>query len=280
LDSPWLRGVNGEKTGFDLAPPLFLSVDQAREVRSVDARVSARLYTCIQTIVPEYLMCVTFFIRTFQAGNSAACEINVSTLGPPSRDWDYIRTRLRVYNREQKKGQVDTEYSATRRGTKTHLGGLLMAVGNGLQNSPAVFTSSTRKADLLSLEAFDWEALRHEQDQASKIAENSEFWPGVYTGLVSWREKYSLTFTTDFFGNTESRAVLRTLYDRICRSALNRLKELRFDISDYQDESGRFSINSESIEQLVVGERVFVDRKPKQADERKEAGGNAGEAQK
>src|SRR5439155_9496900 len=121
-------------------------------------------------------------------------------------------------------------------------------------NGSAVFKSRVRRPDILKLEAFDEEALEHEKKQAERIAEGGELWPGLFTGLVNWREHHSLTFTTDFFGNTESRAVLKTLYDRICRSVLGRLKELGFDISDYQDESGKFAINADSIEQLVVGE--------------------------
>jgi len=45
-------------------------------------------------------MCLTFFVRTFIAGTSAACEVNVCTLGPPVADWDYIRDKLRIHRRE------------------------------------------------------------------------------------------------------------------------------------------------------------------------------------
>jgi len=72
-----------------------------------------------------------------------------------------------------------------------------------------------------------------------------------------------VTFTTDFFGNTESQALLGTLYDRICRSGLCRLKEAGFDISDYQDESGRLNIKSDLIEQLVIGEKIYMKPKSK-----------------
>ncbi len=61
-----------------------------------------------------------------------------------------------------------------------------------------------------------------------------------------WHEQPSITCTGDFFGNPESRALLRTLYDRICRSALGRLKELGFDVSDYQDASGKLAIRADS----------------------------------
>jgi len=73
-------------------------------------------------------------------------------------------------------------------------------------------------------------------------------------------------FTSDFFGNTESRALLRTLFDRITRQALSTMKELQYDISDYQDDNGRFTINADKIEQLVMGEKVYVDPKKRKKD--------------
>jgi hypothetical protein len=265
-NSPWLRKEDG-LTERDGSPPLFIPQQPIERIQSTDERASVRVYSCIQAFVPEYLMCVTFFVRTFLAGNSAACQVNVCTLGPPSSDWDYIRRRLRAYDREQSKSQGKSDTSRPAAANMTALGSYLQAVGNNLENTPAAFKSKTHKSSILKMDAFDEEALKYEKEQAERIAKNSEFWPGLYTGLDNWRERHSLTFTNDFFGNTESRAVLQTLYDRICRSALNQLKELGFAISDYQDESGKLSINTDSIQQLVVGEKVYMDRKPNQAAE-------------
>jgi hypothetical protein len=111
----------------------------------------------------------------------------------------------------------------------------------------------------LKIDPYDPEALEHEREEAERLQENSGYWAGIYTAQVSWRELHSSSFTNDFFGLTESRAILRTLYDRICRSALGRLKSLGYDISDYQDDSGKLTISTERIDQLVVGERVYVD---------------------
>jgi hypothetical protein len=132
-----------------------------------------------------------------------------------------------------------------------------------MEHSSPPFKALKYKTNIMKLWPFDSKAQSHENRQVERIAKNSLFWSGVHTQLVNFREVYSMTFTTDFFGNTESRAVVKTLYDRICRSALCRLKEIGFDISDYQDESGRFSINADSIEQLVVGEQVYMERKRK-----------------
>jgi hypothetical protein len=113
------------------------------------------------------------------------------------------------------------------------------------------------------MKPFDKKAHEHERKQVEKLVDSSERWAGLFTSMPNWREWNSLTFTRDFFGNVESRALLGTLYDRICRSALCRLKEAGYDISDYPDESGRFNIKSDLIEQLVIGEEIFVGRKSK-----------------
>jgi hypothetical protein len=270
-DSPWLRvaGRTGERS---VAPPLFLANDHVSDVRAIDPDASVRAYSCIQAMVPEYLMCLTFFVRTFLAGNSAACEVNVSTLGPPRFDWNYIRSRLLVHDRERrKKDRPDRRRLGLKRLKTTPLGSSFEQT-RGVLEASAPFQGQVNASDVLAVEPFNAEDLANENKLVDVIAENSQFWPGYNTMLVNWRECHSVTFTTDFFGNTESRALLGTLYDRICRSALCRLKELGFDISDYQNESGKFAIHADAIEQLVVGEQVYMERKPSESGDGARAG--------
>jgi hypothetical protein len=276
--SPWLRfadadgemlsfhrsGRVGEGSSANDRPPLFIPKAHLDEAREIDGQASVRVYTVVQAVLPEYLMCVTFFVRTFLAGNSAACEVIVSTLGPPSPDWEYVRNRLRIYDREQDPELPDSTPHGKRPVEYSSLGIRLVKVRFNLEAGSKPFTSPARDFSVKKIKPFDEDALRHEKEQVAKIADTGGLWPGYYTGLVNWREWYSLTFTPDFFGNTESRATLKTLYDRICRAALNKLKDLGFDIRDYQDESGHFSINADAIEHLVVGERVYMDKKPKE----------------
>jgi hypothetical protein len=257
-DSPWLQA--------DGAPPLFVE-RAAGPVQPADPHASTRVYTCIQAVAEEYLMCMTFFVRTFLAGNSAACEVNLSTLGPPDRDWHYIRQRLRLYERECGRGPFHPDPDRPMSHRTSSLGRRLRVLRDELDNPHVTFTGTLQRADVMRLKPFDPVALEQESREAARVAERSETWAGLYTGLVNWREQHSLTFTNDFFGSTESHALLRTLYDRICRAALSRLKELGYDISDYQDTSGRFAIKAESIEQLVIGEHVYMKKKPAKAKE-------------
>lgn len=262
------QNAEEDNWGRDDMLPLYLPESRLPFVQSVDGRASVRVYTCIQAVAPEYLMCLTFFVRTFLAGKSAACEVNVSTLGPPAFNWDSVRDRLRVYEWELRGRRADPYRLSPAPARITPLGARLRRIGLALGDAPSPFQDSTDKPEVLHLEPFDEEANFDEKRQVDRIAGKSQLWPGSYTAMTNWREWYSLTFTSDFFGNTESRALLKTLYDRICRSALGHLKGLGFDISDYQDESGKFSINADSIEHLVVGERVYVDQQANKALER------------
>src|SRR5262249_55137404 len=155
---------------------------------------------CMQAVVPEYLMCLTFFVRTFLAGNSAACEVSVSTLGPPSADWDDIRNRLRIYDREKAGKKHDQETWSRRKFQITTRGAWRVAVRYALENRSSVFKSAGGMDDALHFKAFEEEGMRHEKEQADRIVESTEHWPGLYTQLPNWRELHSLTFTTDFFG--------------------------------------------------------------------------------
>ena len=171
-------------------------------------------------------MCLTFFIRTFLAGNSAACEVNVSTLGPPSPDWDYVRNRLRVYDREQGTDKADGRPPSPSPSRVTSLAVRLRIARFFLENR--TWCSRTlphgRRPEAQSVRQGGDRP--RAQTGLERMVEKSGIWPGIHTGMTNWRELYSLTFTNDFFGNTESQAVLKTLYDRICRSALDQLKEL------------------------------------------------------
>ncbi len=284
--SPWLRQSAASKhpllamvRGPDRplpgegGPPLFIDADDMSRVQEIDPEASVRVYTCVQALVPEYLMCVTFFIRTFLSGNSASCEVCVSTLGPPRGDWNYIRGRLSLYERQKKKSAGNSKIDREQLQKASALGLRLLRIRLILENTSDTFKSKQKHGEVHKLDPFDQEAREHEQKEIKQIAENKEMWAGIFTEQINWREWNSLTFTTDFFGNPESRAVVQTLYDRICRSALLRLKDLGFDISDYKDDKGKFSLRADKIEQLVVGERVYMEKnaeknsaKPKETD--------------
>jgi hypothetical protein len=279
-NSPWL-----ESDEWDMLtrPPITLKAKDLVDIHERDPRASVRIYTCIQAVVPQYSMCLTFFVRTFLAGNSAACEVNVCTLGPPVHGWDFVRDKLRAHKREGRVKTFNEENTEEKRPEKlSHLGARLENVRFSVENSSMIFRNPMVLYKLDEIKPFDEDALKHEKTQVKAITKNSDLWPGLFTSTTNWREAYSLVFTEDFFGNTESRAILRTLFDRISRAALSSMKELNYDISDYQDDNGKFNINAEKIEQLVLGENVKVNnkkrKKDKDADNEAKPAANVGES--
>jgi hypothetical protein len=83
-------------------------------------------------------------------------------------------------------------------------------------------------------------------------------WPGRLTPLGNWREDYSLTFTNDFFGSTEALASIKTLYQQISSTILDTFDSMGFDITDYRDREGKYSINAEKIDRLIIGEEIKI----------------------
>jgi hypothetical protein len=91
-----------------------------------------------------------------------------------------------------------------------------------------------------------------------RVADENVFWPGYYSYYRNWREINSLTFTTHFFGKPESLAAVRALYTQVSRAILDGLDLNGYNVSDYRDEKGVYSIHADKIDQLVVGERVTI----------------------
>ena len=94
--------------------------------------------------------------------------------------------------------------------------------------------------------------------ELKELMEVTTTWPGRLTPLENWRESYSLTFTNDFFGSTEALASIKTLYQQISRTILVTFDSMGFDITDYRDREGKYSINAEKIDRLIIGEEIKI----------------------
>ncbi len=254
-DSKWL---DEEKT-----PILWLDRYALGYVREIDPRASARTYFAAQVLFAQYMTVATFFVRIFWAGHSASCSVAVTTLGPPGVDWDYLNVRLMKHEREKEEETQPHEIRSAfvSKEEQDALGYLTLLRAWSQDKTPFQANLDAKEIKKLSITA-DNEARREEYEKEFKrVLRQSVMWPGSYYKLFpNWRENNSFTFTTDFFGRPEAIASVRALYDQISRTALDTLDTLGFDISDYRDKEGKYSINAEKIDQLVVGERVHIDQ--------------------
>jgi hypothetical protein len=262
IDSVWLDR--------DKAPILWINKNELANARTVDPKASVRFYFATQILFPQYMTAATFFVRLFWAGNSASCQIAVTTLGPPAVDPNYFRERLLKHAREVKEsdGKVAPITNGLNEDESEAIGSLMWV--RSLSQQTRLFRSHYLDLDRIKKLEISSEKTAKSKEYESehrKIVEASAVWPGLYCKWYpNWRENNSYTFTTDFFGRSEAVASVRTLYDQISRSMLDTLDTLGFDISDYRDKDGKYSINAEKIEQLVVGETIQIDGSKKSRD--------------
>lgn len=252
MDSAWLNK--------DKSPHLWADMHTLKNLNSIDSRASARWYFVVQSFFPEYDTVANFFVRPFMAGNSISCQIALTTIGPLIHRNDYFQERLLQHRREQE----DAPISATTQSTS------LLEFQNSAQKTSLLKQSikqsskkfQSNKMHYGEIKKLDPIETEDEQKKFSKELKElmavTTTWPGRLTPLGNWREDYSLTFTNDFFGSTEALASIKTLYQQISRTILDTFDSMGFDITDYRDREGKYSINAEKIDRLIIGEEIKI----------------------
>jgi hypothetical protein len=266
--SPWLNAQG--------RPNLYVDNSQLAAVESLDPDASARVYAAVQALLPQHLTCVAIFTRAFRAGSSAACEVCVTTLGPPYRDEGYVLDRLRRY--EQEKLGANSFASPLGQLAATSVqecfSGLEVRMelsGNAYSNYDPPFRGPAPDISNRPFEPFLPGVAHKLENMAEELSKASDRWIGPICRVDNWREENSVTVTPDRFGRTESLAATHVLYDEVCRTALDTLEKIGFDVSEHRDAEGKYMINAEKIEQMVVGERVFMSPDQKAADNKSAA---------
>lgn len=258
IDSPWLNE--------DKSPLLWTDRQNLENLSSLDVRVSLRRYFAVQALFPEYGTIATFFIRPFMAGNSISCHISVTTIGPLAIEADYFQKKLLKHQQEEKDREQKPKTNTKAKPTSTtpsrsmqQIQYIKLAgqVGGDFQSS-SINYEEIKKLNLKE---------KHDDETYTKefreMVEKATTWPGSLIPTENWREDNSLTFTNDFFGRTEALASVRTLYDQISRAVVDTFDALGFDISEYRDAEGKYTINAEKIENLVMGERIQMTQTSK-----------------
>jgi hypothetical protein len=246
------------------SPKLWLERSELDRLAELDPRVSVRRFFAIEILFPETMTSAYFFLRPFLSGCAASVHVVMTTLGPPAHGPLFFRRRLIRHKVEEKEG-LSTEVAKPyeRKSTKWEDDLENVRLARWLSKDDSKFQESidvklTRELKVTKLEELDELAKEEYKKEVKDIVEESVFWPGSTFMSQNWRETHSLTFTTDFFGRPEAIATVRSVFERLSTALLRSLEELGFDASAYRDQEGKYHIDVEKIDQLIVGERISL----------------------
>lgn len=259
MDDPLLVPENnGEKI-----PRLTATEDELKRVDSGQLNSSCRAYFVAEVLFPQYMTVATFFIRPFWAGNAIGYQLAVTTLGPSIHSREEILKALMKHLMEQSE-----EYEVEERGKHPIVDRdgklwLLRYIRSRIQGGSRFQPKSVNLDALLKLKKYREVDAQTEYDKLVRdLAAYSVMWPGYYVAGRNWREENSYTTTTDYFGRPEMIASVKALYSQISKAILDTLDSTGFDISEYRDKEGNYSIHADKIDSLVMGEKIFMEKKP------------------
>ena len=266
-DSPWLSA--------DGSPLLWTDEPLLASLQERDARASARAYTAVQVLLPHTPILLTFFLRTFKTGHSAALELHLLTLGALKHHPLAVLQRLKTLRH----AATDQKPSDPQAPAKLQYGRWLQSVravlaASGPSLLQKLFTDQQETPEhLVPFSAKEYaEISRGTLELSGCLA----YWVGDLLMKSNWREENSISTTTDLFAQTEIHAALRLLYKQIVTAGLDALQDQGFDISEYRDKDGQWHIHADKIDNLMVGKSITVSqgsdgKEGKEENERKEA---------
>lgn len=222
--SKWLK---------DGAPKLNITLEEYNELTLTERLSSFRMFIAVQMVFKEHGTIATFLIRPFIASESAACQIAVTTIGPPKLGRDYLREELLQYYEEVKE-------SSERRSWK--------------------FQSDVN-VDMLKNIKISRKTKWSDQDKEKSIK-----WHGAGHIYHGTREKNSTTFKSDFFGVQEVKASISMAYELISKSVLTELEKMNYDVSRYRNSQGEFNISTKEVGKMIVAENVYYTGKNSDKD--------------
>jgi hypothetical protein len=258
MDDPLLvHEENGERV-----PRLTATEDELKSVDSGRLNSSSRSYFAAEVLFPQYMTVATFFIRPFWAGNAIGYQLAVTTLGPSIHSREEILKILMKHRMEESENDGSKEENE-KHPTIDREGKLwlLRYVRARIYGGPRFQPKFVNIDDLLKLKKYRDVDVQTEYDNlVGELESESIMWPGYYIAVRNWREENSYTTTTDYFGRPEMVASVKALYSQISKAILDTLDSVGFDISEYRDKEGNYSIHADKIDSLVMGERIFIEK--------------------
>ncbi|HEX3765514.1 MAG TPA: hypothetical protein VHW23_42755 [Kofleriaceae bacterium] len=249
---------------------LWLPREALSEVHQLDPRAAARVFHASQILISCHATLTTFFVRVFPAGRSITFHVAVATLGPPMTGIATIANRMVKHHievlRRTKDRTVETPPPARTAAQLDEMAELnTVDFANHAQPSFQAALDLGEIVKLDPVEEIGRDPAGPCEYASARISSESAMWPGRITTRDALREAGSYDLTPSFFGRPEALSLIRTVYDQATRAALETADDAGYDISDYRDRDGRFTIHADQIGQVVVGDHVTMtngDRPP------------------
>ncbi len=240
----------------------------AEELGQLARSESARMYFAVQVFLPERQTAATLFVRAFSAGDAAAVEVSLSSLGPPCFDAAHFRERLHQLGSHRRRRDfkkyhwrhflTDLKRIFRRRRRPMSYLVRLRKLTESRKRVVLDPLKASGAADREGFQAIDPEERAGLEYEGAEYRREMTRWPGNWPGLWNWREEYAFLLPPGAFEGAETRATIRALYEKIASKVLDTLKEMGYDITKYRDRDGRLNIHAEVIDSLVVGEKVVM----------------------
>ncbi len=216
--------------------------------RAAHPFASARLYLAIQVHDPEFRVMATAFVRPIVRCGTAFVNMSVTIIGPPRAGWAFVDRWL-----------IDNAVFLKRMEDKPRASHPIYPSLRGLLNldpaypfgDPSTGTRSERKAKKKA------EENRARWKTAFEAA--SVRWLGFFDmPRRSQREVASSPLSDRVFGQEECRLMARSLVSGVIRATLEAYETLGYDVEKYKGDKGLWSIRVDSIDKMVIGEKVSV----------------------
>lgn len=252
VNSPWL--------GADKAPRLWFPREALSEVHQLDPRAAARVFHASQILISCHATLTTFFVRVFPAGRSVTFHVAVATLGPPMTGIATIANRMVKHHvevlRRSKPRTVETVPPAKTAAQLDEMAEL--STIDLVNHTQLAFQAQLDLGEITKLDPIDEIGRAPGKYASARISSESAMWPGRITTQDALRETGSYDLTPSFFGKPEALSLIRAVYDQAIRAALETADDAGYDISDYRDRDGKFTIHADQIGQLVVSDQVTM----------------------
>jgi hypothetical protein len=230
-------------------------------VRGASQLMRARLYLAVQVYDLDFRVVATAFVRPVVRCGTAFVSMSVALIGPPRDGWAFIDHWLINGTKT-----LDTmkEKPRARYPKYSSFDGLLELDPMQPHGDPTKGTWGVRKAKKKAEEE------RRRWDAACTAA--SMRWRGFFDmPRQSQREMTSVRRSDNVFGQQECQLMTKSLVAGVIRATLECYESLGYDVEKYKGDKGQWSIKIDSIDRMIVGERVSIteQRKASAAEERK-----------